>query len=75
MVHRKKKHPQIVKPCNNYEGNCRFKEESCWFKHRNEEESNIGEKEEIEDGLERYKESQLVFRGASKKKEPPLRNH
>ena len=75
MVHRKKKHPQIVKPCNNYEGNCRFKEESCWFKHKNEEESNNDEKEEIEDELESVKESHLVFRTASKKKEPPLKNH
>lgn len=70
MVHRKKKHPQIVTPFNNYEGNC-----SCWFKHKNKEESNDDEKEEIEDEFESVKESHMVFRTASNKRKPPLKNH
>ena len=76
MVHRKKKHPQIVKPCNKYkESNCRFNEDSCWFKHEMELESFNDEREEMENKVENEDESQMVFRKVSKKKEPPLRNH
>ena len=34
MVHRKKKHPEIVRQCAQFEQmNCRFQSEFCWFKH------------------------------------------
>ena len=37
MTHRKKKHIEMVKPCDPKQGTCRFEKEpeKCWFKHTN----------------------------------------
>ena len=35
MVHRKREHPNTVAPCKNYLiGRCDFRDESCWWNHR-----------------------------------------
>ena len=62
MIHRKKNHPELVRKCDQYEiNNCRFKEESCWFKHEIKKEEN-----------ERASSSKLVFQKVSGNLKPPI---
>ena len=71
MVHRKKRHPEIVKPCSNFEGKiCRFNEKFCWFKHADTEDVESMEVDNKEKKSEN--ESEQVFQEVLKKKDPPL---
>ena len=75
MKHRKIEHLNLVRPCNQFRQNCcRFKSESCWFKHdlEYETESN-GKSASNVDSSEKGNES--VFQKVSENLEPPLQNH
>ena len=74
MIHRKKDHRSFVSDCNLFmEDKCKFKEESCWFNHREreiEEEIDADERAVEKDVDEPTSES--VFRNAQENLEPPL---
>ena len=60
MKHRKIAHSSIIVPCNKFnEKKCRFNDNSCWFKHQDDEKD---------------LNKSSVFQNAPKKKEPPI-NH
>ena len=65
MMHRKLEHLKTVKLCTNFmDKKCNFTEETCWFKHRENEEyfkSNLKES------------NQSVFRDGPNKQKPPLK--
>ena len=72
MAHRKKEHQQSVKPCNQFrENTCRFKDDTCWFKHVLE---NKDSDEEDTSRNNTNTASGSVFQKASEKLEPPLKN-
>ena len=61
MLHRKTYHSDIVRNCTDFsEVKCKFKEDSCWYKHVKKN-SNI---DEFDSGFQNVKENL----------EPPLRN-
>ena len=62
MSHRKKKHPEIIRKCFNYEENkCRFQDAFCWFKHEISQ-----QKEEQRNG------QSSVFQKVSGNLKPPI---
>ena len=41
MTHRKKEHSSMIRPCQNFQdNNCRYQDESCWFKHSETQKTN-----------------------------------
>lgn len=70
MLHRKKEHKETVKSCSQFQtSSCRFKEESCWFKHELEDtdshRKNVPENDE-------EKNHEQVFQKVSENLEPPI---
>ena len=70
MVHRKKEHGSIIKPCNLYQDNsCRFTNESCWFRHNLENDDNNIQEEDVDD---EQMETDSVFQKVWENLKPPL---
>ena len=45
MVHKKSKHEELTKYCNLFlDGKCKFKDETCWYRHKDEQKDNSKEK-------------------------------
>jgi hypothetical protein len=74
MTHRKKHHPDIIRPCTQYQNNeCRFLNESCWFKHEKEsQDRSVPNTRPKEDDK---METESDFQKASKNLEPPLQSN
>ena len=73
MLHRKSEHRNTVKFCSQFQlGNCRFKDEACWFKHDQENEDTAEEAPEDEE-KQKPKQKQ-VFQKVSEDLEPPILN-
>ena len=73
MLHRKSEHRNTVKFCSQFQlGNCRFKDEACWFKHDQENEDTAEEAPEEEE-KQKPKQKQ-VFQKVSGDLEPPIQN-
>ena len=73
MSHRKKDHSDTVKPCTQFQNNmCRFRSETCWFKH----EVNVSENdmENEKENTKKNHESQTVFQEVLEDLEPPIVN-
>ena len=67
MVHKKTTHKTVVKPCKMFQQNkCRFKSESCWFVHEQENGKNEKPTEETDD--------QSVFQRKEQNPKPPFKN-
>ena len=74
MKHRKDDHPELINPCNKFKlGNCWYREETCWFKHKVEHENPANPTTKKGNDKE-DEESESVFQGASEILEPPLSN-
>ena len=74
MIHRKTNHTNIVKVCNQYlNGQCRFRDESCWFSHEpiNVHKSNNYDDIRKENGNINQEQ---VFQRVSEDLEPPIIN-
>ena len=72
MIHRKKEHKSFVRDCNLFlEDKCNYKEESCWFNHREIEEEKDDDEIVIENDVDEQS-SESVFRNAQENLEPPL---
>ena len=72
MIHRKKEHKSFVRDCNLYlENKCKYKEESCWFKHREIDEEKDDEEIVIEEEVDEHS-SESVFWNAKENLKPPL---
>ena len=74
MIHRKKYHSNIVKPCQKFlEGKCPFQEEFCWFNHNQSKKvSTNAENDKIEDTFIIENEEASDFQQEIKKMKPPL---
>ena len=72
MMHKKQKHPSIVRYCNLYlDDKCRFNDQSCWYRHlRAHEDSSEGEKSDAAG----EKNEQEVFREVQEDLDPPIAN-
>ena len=71
MSHRKKKHVNLVRLCNQFQMNaCRFQDEACWFKHTSEEENNDDKSKPKADDDEVM--SNPVFQKVSEDLDPPI---
>ena len=71
MSHRKKDHSDTVKPCTQFQNNmCRFRSETCWFKH----EVNVSENdmENEKENTKKNHESQTVFQEVLGDLDPPI---
>ena len=78
MIHRKNKHLGIVRNCNEFTKNsCRFKNESCWYRHEKEMQSKVTEGENEDDEVDLEKEenegrNQSGFQKVSTNPKPPF---
>ena len=73
MIHRKKAHNRLIKSCTQYAlGMCRFKQESCWFEH-GQEDTVERNKENIPENVEKD-ETEQVFQKVSENLKPPIKN-
>ena len=69
MTHRKKNHSEIIRQCIQFsQNNCRYEEESCWYKHAIEQRDN----EMKNEGNNIDEDSDSDFQEASMKKKPPI---
>ena len=67
MTHKKRVHIQTLRVCNLFKENkCRYKEESCWFKHCED----VTEEEETEDADDQP--AQSVFQKVRENLQPPI---
>ena len=74
MSHRKKHHLEIIRPCTQYQKNeCKFQNESCWFKHE-EVSQNISVPNPMQKENNKM-ETESVFQKAPKNLEPPLQSN
>ena len=74
MLHRRSEHRNTVKFCSQFQiGNCRFKDEACWFKHEQENEDIDEEAPEEEEEEVKPKQKQ-GFQKVSEDLEPPIQN-
>ena len=65
MIHRKLEHSKTVKACSKFiDQKCNFTEETCWFKHGENENSFKSNLKES---------NQSVFRDGPNKQKPPLK--
>jgi hypothetical protein len=72
MSHRKKEHPNMIKPCSQFQqNNCRFKSKSCWFKHEEDVSEDEIENKENKNS-KKFEESQTVFQKVSEDLYPPI---
>ena len=70
MIHRQKEHEQLIRPCVQFQqNNCRFKDNTCWFKH----EMN-GQNDDEEVAADSKTEDISVFQKASEILKPPINN-
>ena len=72
MKHRKKDHHNLIKPCTQFkQNNCRFRSESCWFKHEEDVTEDVIENKENTNS-KKVEESQKVFQKVSEDLYPPI---
>ena len=70
MIHRKSKHPKVVRICNLYTlNNCRFESKSCWYKH--DQDSNVEREYEPKKDEKEKEGVKSIFRNISANLKPP----
>ena len=71
MLHKKVKHEATVRTCNYFDnGVCRFREESCWYKHKqNRDDEDDKSNMEVDET-----NSSSVFQEAQEILKPPIRS-
>ena len=68
MVHKKSKHEELTKYCNLFlDKKCIFKDETCWYRHKNKQEDNSKEK-----NVQNVTENS-VFREVKENLKPPFK--
>jgi hypothetical protein len=74
MIHRREHHAGSVKKCFKFaQNNCNFKNNSCWYIHEEEMDTDVIKEKENESNDKVEEESEAVFQKVSANLKPPIR--